>query len=150
MILEKIIMRIVAILALLFTTAPYALAEGPPPIVDTHAHIVNAGGGRRGPDFHAALDAAIRVMDRAGIRRAIVMPPPLPSAAAGYEIESLRFARETYGGRILPGGGGGSLNGMIHATAPDAVTEENKNAFRGRAQEITAAGAVVFGEIALH
>jgi predicted TIM-barrel fold metal-dependent hydrolase len=128
----------------------HAFAEAPP-ILDTHSHIVNASGGRRsGPDFRAALDAAIRSMDRAGIRRAIIMPPPLPPATASYDIESYRFATDAYGGRILPGGGGGSLNGMIHAAASDGVSEDKKSAFRARAHEIAAAGAVVFGEIALH
>jgi predicted TIM-barrel fold metal-dependent hydrolase len=135
-------------LALLLIAAS-SFAEAPP-IVDTHAHINNAAGGRRGgPDFRGALDAAIGRLDRAGIRRAIVMPPPLPAGAAGYDIESYRFAKDAYSGHILLGGGGGSLNGMIQ-TAPESVTDDKKNSLRARANEIAAAGAVVFGEIALH
>ena len=142
-------MRLTALLALLFLAAP-ALAE-PPPIVDTHAHISNdVRASRGGPDFRRSLDGAIGRMDRAGIRRLIVMPPPMEAGRSPYEIESYRFAREAYAGRILPGGGGGSLNGMIQSTAPDSVTEEKKTAFRARAEAIAAAGAVVFGEIALH
>jgi hypothetical protein len=147
MIHEKIIVRLGAAFVLALVPA-LSFAE-PPPIVDTHAHIAN-GGGRRGTDFHSALDTAIRVMDRAGIQRAIVMPPPMATDRSTYDIESYRFAGEAYKGRILPGGGGGTLNGMIHAAPPDAVSDEQKNAFRARALEIAAAGAVVFGEIGLH
>ena len=136
--------------ALALSLAAPALAE-PPPIVDTHAHISNdARASRGGPNFRAALDGAIGRMDRAGIRRLIVMPPPTPPGRATYDIESYRFAREAYGGRVLPGGGGGTLNAMLQSAAPDAVADEKKNAFRARAEEIAQAGAVVFGEIALH
>ncbi|HTM08033.1 MAG TPA: amidohydrolase family protein [Verrucomicrobiae bacterium] len=142
-------MRVAAVLALLFIVAP-SLAE-PPPIIDTHAHISNdVRASRGGPDFRGSLDGAIGRMDRAGIRRIIVMPPPMEPGRSPYEIESYRFAKEAYVGRILTGGGGGSLNGMIQSTAPDSVTEEMKTAFRARAEAIAAAGAVVFGEIALH
>ena len=138
-----------AALALLLLAGP-ASAE-PPAIIDTHSHISNdARASRGGPDFRRALDGAIGRMERAGIRRGIVMPPPMESGRSTYEIESYRFAKEAYAGRILPGGGGGSLNGMLQSAAPDAVTEDKKKAFRGRAEEIVAAGAVVFGEIALH
>lgn len=136
---------LVAILTFSLAAVSFAAA---PPIIDTHAHIANPGG-RRGPDFRGALDAAIGRMDRAGFSRSVIMPPPAP-AGVGYEIESYRFAKDAYGGRILTGGGGGSLNGMLQSSTPDSVTDEMKNSFRARAQEIAAAGAVVFGEIALH
>ncbi len=135
--------------ALAFLFAASASAE-PPAIIDTHAHIANDARARGGPNFRAALNGAIGRIDGAGIRRLIVMPPPMISGGANYEIESYRFAKEAYAGRILPGGGGGSLNGMIHSGAPDSVTDDRKRAFRARAEEIVAAGAVVFGEIALH
>jgi hypothetical protein len=39
---------------------------------------------------------------------------------------------------------------MIQTSAPDTVTDDIKKAFRTQAEQIVAAGAVVFGEIALH
>lgn len=131
-------------LSLVLVAAPSAGQS--PGFIDTHSHILNAG--RRGPDFRGSLDAAIQRMNQHGIRRIIVMPPPMVDRT--YEIESYRFANQAYAGRILLGGGGGSLNVMIQTTAPDAVTDNVKNAFRAHAEQIIAAGAAVFGEIALH
>ena len=128
--------------------APRALAQAPA-IVDTHAHIFL--GGPRGADFGGSLDAAVRRMDQYGIQRAVVMPPPFaPGISNAYDIEDYGSAAQAHAGRILPGGGGGSLNAMIHSTAPEAVTDEVKRNFRARAEQIAAAGAVAFGEIALH
>jgi hypothetical protein len=135
-------------LSLLVLTAPSGLAQVPG-IIDTHNHIQN--GGPRGTDFRGSLDAALRRMDQFGIRRIIVMPPPMAAGTPGaYDIESYGFAKQAYARRILPGGGGGSLNAMIHTSAPDRVTDDVKKAFRTRAEQIVAAGAVAFGEIALH
>jgi hypothetical protein len=140
---------IIAALAVSLSGTP-SFAE-PPPIIDTHAHITTDARARRGgPDFRGALNGAIGRMDGAGIRRLIVMPPPMAPDRAAYDIDSYRFALEAYGGRILPGGGGGSLNGMLQSTAPESVTDETKKALSARADAIAAAGAVVFGEIALH
>ncbi len=127
---------------------PSAMAQVPG-IIDTHGHIQN--GGPHGTNFQGSLDAALRRMDQSGIRRIIIMPPPMAAETRGaYEIESYAFAKQAYGGRILLGGGGGSLNAMIQTIAPDAVTEDVKKKFRARAEKIVAAGAVVFGEISLH
>jgi len=135
-------------LSLVLLTAPPGFAQAPG-IIDTHAHI--PGGGQRGTDFRGSLDAAVGRMDQYGIRRSIIMPPPMVAGMPGvYDIESYGFARQTYAGRLLSGGGGGSLNAMIQSTAPDAVTDEIRQAFRTRAEQIAAAGAAVFGEISLH
>jgi hypothetical protein len=135
-------------LSLLLLASRLALAQTPG-FIDTHGHVVNGGQSRT--DFRGALDAAIGRMDQSGIRRIIIMPPPMVATVPGaYDIESYNFAKQAYAGRILLGGGGGSLNGMIQATAPENVTDDIKKAFRLRAEQIVAAGAVVFGEIALH
>lgn len=135
-------------MSLMLFAAPCALAQVPG-IIDTHNHIQN--GGPRGTNFRGSLDAALRRMDQFGIRRIIIMPPPMAPGMPGvYDIESYGFAKQAYAGRILPGGGGGSLNAMIHASAPDSVTDDVKKVFRTRAEQIVAAGAVAFGEIALH
>lgn len=135
-------------LSLLLLNARPALAQLPGTI-DTHAHI--PGGGQRGTDFRGSLDAALGRMDQYGIGRSIVMPPPMVAGMPGaYDIESYSFAKQAYAGRILLGGGGSSLNAMIQTSTPQAVTDDLRKAFRARAEQIVAAGAVVFGEIALH
>ena len=135
-------------LSFLVLAAPPGLAQAPG-IVDTHGHIQN--GGKRGTDFRGSFDAALHRMDESGIRRIVIMPPPMVAGTPGaYDIESYGFAKQAYAGRILLGGGGGSLNAMIQASAPDQVGDDDKKAFRKRAEEIVAAGAVAFGEIALH
>ncbi len=141
-------LRTISACVFMLLAVPSAIAQVPG-IIDTHGHTQNEGA--RGTDFKGSLDAAIRRMDQSGIRRIIIMPPPMAAETRGaYEIESYAFAKQAYGGRILLGGGGGSLNAMIHTIAPDAVTEDVKKKFRARAEKIVAAGAVVFGEIALH
>jgi len=135
-------------LGLLLCAAPFALAQAPV-IIDTHSHLFN--GGRRGGDFDGSLNAAIRRMDQYGIGQLIIMPPPMVADMPNiYDIESFPLTQKAYAGRIFAAAGGGSLNVMIHATAPDAVTEEKKKTFRTRAEQIAAAGAVAFSEIALH
>ena len=125
------------------------IAQTPvPPIIDVHAHFES---GPRGTNFRAALEGAIRRMDQNGFSQALLMPQPFPAGqAASYDIDAFASIIRESGGRFHPVGGGGSLNGMIHATSPGAVSEQLKKAFRARAEEIAAAGAVAFGEIALH
>ncbi len=144
----NIVCKLIIAIGLGALAAPPGLAQLPV-IIDTHGHIEN--GGRRGTDFRSSLEAALGRMDQSGIRRIIIMPPPMATGTPGaYEIESYGFAKQAYAGRILLGGGGGSLNAMIQTSAPDTVTDDVKKAFRTRAEQIAAAGAVVFGEIALH
>ncbi len=133
-------------IAILLAAGRPALADNPN-IIDTHAHILATA---HNVNVSGSLDGAVKRMDRFGIAKMIVMPPPSPSGAANaYEIDSLASVSKTYGGRILPGGGGGSLNGIIQSTSPENVTDEAKRAFRARAEAIARQGAVVFGEIAL-
>ncbi len=142
-------------LSLLLFAVSIASAQAPT-IIDTHGHLLAGkaryqGGGRPSMNAHGALDVALERMDQAGIRRTIIIPPPMVEGTAGlYDIESYDFARKSYAGRILIGGGGGSLNVILQSTAPDEVTDEIRKAFRQRAEEIVSAGAVVFGEISLH
>jgi predicted TIM-barrel fold metal-dependent hydrolase len=143
-----LVVNYVICLSFVVLTPPSAFAQVPG-IIDTHGHIQS--GGHRGTEFRSSLDAALRRMDQVSIRRIIIMPPPMVTESlAAYDIESYGFAKEAYAGRILLGGGGGSLNVTLQATAADTVTDDIMRAFRTRAEQIVAAGAVVFGEIALH
>jgi hypothetical protein len=47
-------------------------------------------------------------------------------------------------------GGSGTLNPLLHQTAPGDVDESVRRRFRQRAEEILAQGAIGFGEIAVH
>lgn len=132
-------------LVLVVTALRSVHAQG---IVDTHSHIINEG---RSTDFAGSLAAAIARMDESGIRTAIVMPPPMPPGHRGiYDLDAYAGAAAAYPQRILLAGGGGTLNAMLHGVAADAVTDEVRNLFRARAEEIVRAGAVAFGEITLH
>lgn len=135
----------VAIFASLIVTGVLAQT---PLIIDTHAHLDNPGPTQ---NFRPYIDAAIRRMDAAGIRRSILLPPPQTFARGNnWELEAIRSARERFPDRIALAGGGGSLNGMIQDTPADAVTEAVRRKFRERAEELIVAGAVAFGEITAH
>jgi predicted TIM-barrel fold metal-dependent hydrolase len=119
-----------------------------PAIVDTHAHVAYAG---RATDYARSLEAALKRMDRNGIRSTIVMPPPMGAGRGNvYDIEDYIEAARAHPGRLLPGGGGGTLNPLLHSTSADGVSAAVSNKFRARAEAIAAAGAVAYGEIALH
>lgn len=135
-----------------------AAAAPPLPIVDTHAHINNqiAPGparqmGNSGTDFYAAVEAAIQRMDRAGIHRSFLLPPPSPPGARNaYEAGSLRFALEKHPGRFALAGGGGGINAMIQMTPAENVTEDDKRRLRSAAERLAEEDIVSFGEIGVH
>jgi predicted TIM-barrel fold metal-dependent hydrolase len=134
-------------LAALFCLAISAHAAEPE-LVDAHAHFEHVGGVGQ---FAAAREVALAEMARLGIRRSLLMPPPqAPGNRFLYDIEELRRVVDPQDGRLLLLGGGGTLNPMLHHTAPRDVDESVRLRFRRRAEEILALGAVGFGEIAAH
>lgn len=132
--------------ALLYLAAPLRAAG--PAFIDTHAHLEHVGGTAQ---FASAIEGVLAVMDRLDISRSLLMPPPQgPNNPFFYDIEDLRRVLDRHPGRFLLLGGGGTLNPMIHRTAPDAVTESVRQKFRQRAEELLALGALGFGEITVH
>lgn len=124
------------------------------PVILTHTHFnVRSGGARaQSDDWGGTLRAALALMDRNGVRTAIVMSPPQPHRRGDTSHFSglLRIARENPG-RFFVSGGGESLNGMIDGTASDRVGDGDRRDFTARAEAIARAGAVGFGETtALH
>lgn len=116
--------------------------------IDTHAHLEHMGGVGQ---FAAAREVAAAEMNRLGIGRSLLMPPPqAPGNRFLYDIEELRRVVAVQDGRFLLLGGGGSLNPMLHQTPPRDVDDALRLRFRQRAEEILALGAVGFGEIAAH
>lgn len=123
-----------------------AAAQGVP-MVDTHSHFQ----ADKDRNFAAGLKSALREMDQVGMARTVLMPPPNTSGElpAYYDVEDLLFAVREFPGRVAIMGGS-SLNGTIHHTAPDAVTDAVKARFRQRALDILGLGAVGFGEMGIH
>jgi predicted TIM-barrel fold metal-dependent hydrolase len=88
-------------------------------------------------------------MDRFGIRKAIVLPPPQIDAHLLYDFSELAQALRPYAHRFAFLGGGGSLNAMLHRYAdPAKVGDVVRRAFAAAAEKMIDAGAVGFGEMA--
>jgi predicted TIM-barrel fold metal-dependent hydrolase len=114
-------------------------------IIDTHVHADPQGA------LPGAVMDAITAMNHYRIQRIVLMSPPGPGGRPNrYDVENLRFALQKYPDRISLAGGGSSLNGMIQATAVDAATAPVVQKFRAMAGQLLEAGAVAFGEIAIH
>lgn len=116
--------------------------------IDTHVHLI----GPRG-DFGPAAAALLRDMNRIGIQKALIMPPPQKPGQEGlYGAASLAGVIAAHPDRLALIAGGGSLNPMIQqAVAAGTATQSQKDEFRQKAEELVRMGAVAFGEMtALH
>jgi len=116
--------------------------------IDVHVHLV-AG---RGPqaDFGAAISAALAAMDESGVRTSVIMPPPQIKGMPVYDWRDYTAFLARYPGRFAFLGGGGTLNVMLHDPANAQVDAAQRATFESIANEILAAGAAGFGEIAAH
>ena len=117
--------------------------------IDAHNHLSGGPGIRS--DFPGAVHNALAEMDKLGIRKIFIMPPPFSPGHRGlFDLDDLiSFAKE-YPARIAVLGGGGSLNVMIHqAGKSDLVSPELIARFEKKADEIISKGAVGFGEFAV-
>jgi len=110
--------------------------------VDMHMHLVPSRG-----NFSDAITEALSLMNRAGVTTAVVMPTP-QSSSVFTEREYLPLLKR-HADRFVWFGGGGDLNGIIHRTDPNKVTEAIRRDFVRRAEAILDAGARGFGEMAL-
>ncbi|MBI2193893.1 MAG: amidohydrolase family protein [Planctomycetes bacterium] len=130
---------------------PMQRASGGLSWVDTHCHL--DGRMKKIVDYEGAAQAAVEAMDQVGIRKCLVMPPPMPPNFPNlYDCDLFAKALEKFPGRFAFLGGGGSLNSLIHSTPhPAKVTEALRAQFEKKAESILAQGAVGFGEMtALH
>lgn len=119
--------------------------------LDTHTHL-RATPGMAPVDPASLTGTAIALMDRRGVRKAILMPPPsLQLRENDVEGQLAQVARQ-FPERFAFMAGGWSLNPMIQqAFRRGVVSSELRRRFETRAEEIVAAGAVGFGEMtALH
>ena len=116
------------------------------PVYDVHMHVI---GGPHNDRFGGAVDAALRLMDRYGVRKAVLMSPPRsPGIKQNFDYpDFIRYVRK-HPQRLAFMGGGGTLNPLVHSVAdPAAVTEEIRKKFAATARQILKAGAVGFGEM---
>lgn len=133
-----------ALAAGLFGFAAPARAETP--WIDTHMHLIGDHTG----NFASALAEAVAAMDRAGTRRAIVLPTPQTSEVPRFHDHGdFAGSLKRYPGRFAFLGGA-ALNRLIHDTAPDRVDAALRARFERMAEEVLAAGAVGFGEMGVH
>ncbi len=88
-------------------------------------------------------------MDRLGIRKAIILPPPQVISQDWYDYPAFVHALRKYPDRFSFLGGGGKLNTELHKYSdPSSVTEDVKRTFADQAEQIIRDGAIGFGEIA--
>mgnify|MGYP001591441535 CR=1 FL=1 len=144
-------MRRTALLGIALACAATLHAEESPPWIDTHAHL-DARVGPGEVDFEGAVATCLREMDRVGVARSLVMPPPYVAGHPNlYECDAFKEAVEAHKDRFAFLGGGGSLNVMIQQTAADPPTATKlRRQFVEQARAILDRGAVGFGEIAIH
>jgi predicted TIM-barrel fold metal-dependent hydrolase len=115
-------------------------------IIDTHVHLPRGGRpGRR--EFQPS--ALLAGMDRLRIDRVVLSPPPY-QASVGPGAPQLAELRAV--ARLSPrfafAAGGESLNPLLQATPPERVSASLLKRFSTLAEEIAAAGAASFGELA--
>ena len=131
-------------------------APAPAPLsacsVDGHMHLNTSvpGATSSSAPYDAAAKAGIAVLDEAGIRKSLLLPPPADAdmRAVSDWSELARIAKaypERYG--FLAGGG--TLNRMIYeAVRAGSVSAELRRAFEQEALKIARSGAAGFGELA--
>lgn len=90
---------------------------------------------------------ALREMDHFGIAKAILSPPPLPPGARRARLSDLSAIARQHP-RFAFAAGGESLNPILQDTPADRVSADLMHHFRAIAEEIVAAGAASFGELA--
>lgn len=134
-----------ATVALLRGCAPVADDPARPLFVDTHAHLDVITS--QGTEFEAAAEGLLAELAGPGVRTSIVMPMPFPATGTSFDLRELLPAVARCRQRLAFMAGGGSLNGMIHATTGTPSADTRKR-FEDTAAEIVAAGACGFGEMA--
>jgi predicted TIM-barrel fold metal-dependent hydrolase len=115
--------------------------------IDAHVHLIAGRGEHK--DFEGATIEAIGHMDRLGIRKAIILPPPQVTSQDGYDYPAFVHALSKYPDRFSFLGGGGELNAILHNfNDASSVTAGVKRTFADQAEQTIRDGAIGFGEIA--
>jgi predicted TIM-barrel fold metal-dependent hydrolase len=126
----------------MLATIGMARAEAPQ-FIDTQAQFDPAHF-----NYSAAVETMLSEMDRVGISKTLIVPPPFARTGRGvYDAEEIVKFVKAQPTRFNFLAGGGSLNPMIQRTAPDEVTDGVKESFKRRCEAILAMGAIGFGEV---
>jgi len=123
------------------------------PFIDIHNHLITEGGSRSMPDFPGAVKTALAAMDKLGVQKMLILPPPFPPGHRGqYTADAFLRVIKKYPDRFGFLDGGGSLNIIIQQAAQEQTLSPGLKArFEKEAEQILAQGALGFGEItALH
>lgn len=119
--------------------------------IDTHVHLdgVYRVHGSLISDYGKAADTALTTMNRLGIQKSLIMPPPFPPAHPNrYDYEDLAEVAKKNPQRFAFLGGGGSLNAMIQESVRSGqLTPDLRRKFEEKATEVLRAGALGFGEM---
>lgn len=121
-----------------------ARASEPVSMIDTHVHFPRMPGAEV---YDLIAATALREMDRFGVEKAILSPPPFPAGARRAPLMDPSAVARRYP-RFAFAAGGESLNPILQDTPPDRVSADLMRRFRAIAEEIAAAGAASFGELA--
>ena len=115
--------------------------------VDTHIHPLR-GLLRSGPGMSSGVASVLSLMDKHNVALAVLLPPPYP--AQDDHVYGLRELSAAVRGnkRLAFTAGGESLNPILQAT-PASRAPEAQRSFAAAAEQIAAAGAAAFGEIAI-
>jgi len=141
------------LLIVLGLAIPYSASAKDLPVIDGHNHLMGRFRTPRGLvlDYEGAAKVALATMQRLGISKMVIMPPPFPPHHPNrYDIEDLMGVIKRYPRRFALLGGGGSLNPMIQrALQRGEVSPRLRKEFERRALEILKKGALGFGEMAV-
>jgi hypothetical protein len=119
-----------------------------PAWIDTHVHL--RGGGR---SYAEVVDALAAMMPSAGMRMALLLPPPFTDDGANqgnrYDSSEMAASIRPHAGRFAFLAGGSALNPIIQTMSADKVTPQVSADFSARAEKMLDEGAVGFGEIGI-
>jgi len=119
-------------------------ASGAAAIIDTHAHFPRgASGGIR--EFQPS--ALLAAMETFGVEQVVLSPPPFPPGVDAPRLGEVRAAARQ-SARFAFAAGGESLNPLLQDTPAGRVSADLLRRFSALAEEIAAAGAASFGELA--
>ena len=116
--------------------------------IDAHMHLKAAKTGNK-DKINSAIVNTLETMDKLGIQKCLLMPPPYTSAMLKtFDYKVLARISKMHPKRFGFIGGGGSLNIMIHQSVVNKqVSSELRKRFLAKAHEIAEAGAAGYGEL---
>jgi predicted TIM-barrel fold metal-dependent hydrolase len=100
-------------------------------------------------DYEASAKNLLAHMDRYGVAKALLMPPPRTrDNMARDEVTELAGVVKRHPSRFCLVAGGDVLNPMIHACEPSRVTADVRAQFEKEAERLVKSGVKAFGEMA--